>query len=118
MFFGDLVVKLVRDEEGGLWELLAPLSFESSTGYTITAPIGVRTDFVSTPRIPIVFEALGSRCMKAGTLHDYLYQTHEVDRETADKLLQEMLMVEGMSRIEADACFLAVRIGGESHWTK
>ena len=116
MFFGDLIVKLVRDDEGGLWELVSDLSFESSTGITITAIKGTRTDFMTVPRIPFVFDALGDRCMKSGVIHDYIYQTHEVERETADKLLQEMLLVEGMSRIEADACFLAVRVGGESHW--
>jgi hypothetical protein len=115
-FFGDLVVKLVNDEEGGLWELVRPISFESSTGYLITAPIGFRSDFMTIPRIPIVFDHLGDRCMRAGVLHDYAYSSMCVPREDADKLLQEMLIKEGMSRADADLCYLGVRICGESHY--
>lgn len=116
IFYGDLVVKLVRDEEGGIWQLVAPLSFESDTGYLITAPIGSITNFLSTPRIPFVFEALGDRCVKSGTLHDYAYTSKCLPRDEADSLLKEMLIAEGMSNFEAMSCYLAVRLYGESHY--
>jgi hypothetical protein len=42
--------------------------------------------------------------------------THEVDRKTADKLLKEMLLLDGVDEYEAQAFYLAVRLGGGSHW--
>jgi hypothetical protein len=59
---------------------------------------------------------LGDRARKAGTIHDWLYTTHVVDRETADKVLREMLVLDGVDECEAQAFYAAVRIGGGSHW--
>jgi hypothetical protein len=116
-FIGDLVVKLIEDNQSGLWELQAPLAFYSAKlARTFTAPTGFRTDFCSVPRVPIAFPLLGDRARRAGTLHDLLYTTHEVDRETADGLLKEMLLQDGVDECEAQAFYLGVRLGGGSHW--
>ena len=116
-FVGDLVVKLTLDSADSLWELVEPLSFQSDFAVqTFTAPAGTKTDFMSVPRIAGVYDVLGNRCIRAGTVHDWLYQSHVVDRETADNILREMCLVDGMNQYEADGCYLAVRLGGESHW--
>ncbi len=116
-FQGDLVVRLVNDNAQGLWELMQPLSFQSDVAERIiTAPIGHRTDFCSVPRVPFVFDILGDRARKSGAIHDWLYTSHEVSREMADLVLREMLQVDGIGRIEAEEFYLAVRIGGASHW--
>lgn len=116
-FIGDLVVKLIEDNQSGLWELQAPLAFYSAVlDRTFTAPVGFRTDFCSVPRVPVAFALLGDRARRAGTLHDLAYTTHEVDRESADKLLREMLLLDGVDEYEAQVFYLAVRLGGGSHW--
>lgn len=116
-FVGDLMVKLVQDDESGIWELLAPFSFQSSTtGTTITAPQGFRTDFCSVPRVPLAYDMLGNRARMSGTIHDYLYTTHEFPREVADQVLREMLTVNDVGDFEAEIFYQAVRAYGGSHW--
>ena len=116
-FLGDLAVKLITDDESGLWELTAPLSFDSVVaGRTITAPAGHRTDFCSVPRVPLAYDMLANRARKAGTLHDRLYITHELPREVADQVLREMLLQDGVGEFEAQEFFAAVRMFGGSHW--
>lgn len=116
-FIGDLIVKLVQDDESGVWELQAPLSFYSAVNdKTFIAPAGFRTDFCSVPRVPIAYTLLGDRARRSGTLHDLLYTTHEVDRLAADNVLKEMLLLDGVDECEAQAFYLGVRLGGGSHW--
>lgn len=116
-FDGTLIAELIDDDESGIWQLQVPLSFQSDlAGQTFTAPAGFKTDFCSVPRVPIAYTLLGDRARKSGTIHDWLYTTHVVDRETADKVLREMLPLDGVDEIEAEAFFAAVRIGGGSHW--
>ena len=116
-FVGDLVARLVADDESGVWELIEPLSFTSAVaGVTITAPPGHRTDFCSVPRVPLAYDMLGNRARKAGAIHDRLYVTHELPREMADQVLREMLQLDGVGACEAEAFYLAVRSFGGSHW--
>jgi hypothetical protein len=114
---GRLAVALVSDDESGLWELLEPLGFVSAVaGRTVMAPIGHTTDFCSVPRVPLVYEMLGNRARRAGTIHDRLYVTHELTREMADNVLYEMLVNDGVDACEAEHFRLAVRMFGGSHW--
>ncbi len=116
-FIGDLRALLVDDDQSGKWQLLEPLSFKSDlVGQIFTAPAGFVTDFCSVPRVPLAFALLGDRARKSGTLHDWLYTSHVVDRETADKVLREMLPLNGVDACEAQAFYLGVRMGGGSHW--
>lgn len=116
-FVGDLVAKLIEDDESGKWQLTQDLTFVSAVaGQTFTAPIGFTTDFCSVPRVPVAYDMLGNRARKSGTIHDWLYTTHVVDREMADKVLREMLQLNGVDACESEAFFAAVRIGGGSHW--
>lgn len=116
-FIGELDTRLVADDESGLFRLLAPFGYQSDVaGMTITAPTGFETDFCSVPRVPLAYELLGNRARKAGTIHDWLYSTHELPRELADEVLREMLLIDGVGHFEAMEFFLAVRRFGGSHW--
>lgn len=119
-FIGFLDVRLVDDQanEGrGEWELLDRFGFHSALfNRDVYAEKGEMTDFASVPRAPLVFLVAGDRGHKAAVIHDHNYRTQEVDRETADEMLKEALIVEGFSQEEADAWFFGVRMGGESHY--
>lgn len=105
------------DEFGGLWELLAPLAYDSELlGHIITVPAGFVTDFASVPRLPFVYLAEGGRGNKAAVIHDWAYSSQFVDRATADKLLREALIASGYGKLTAGTFYAAVRIGGASHW--
>ena len=119
-FLSKLQVELVDQEaaEGrGSWRLIAPLVFESAVaGRTLEVPAGFVTDFESVPRVPIVFDELGDRAAEAAAVHDWLYASHLVDRETADKLLREAAIETGVTVTQAQLIYLGVRVFGASHW--
>lgn len=116
-FVGQLETRLLRDDRAGLFQLLAPFSFQSDRlGRIVTAPAGFQTDFCSVPRVPLAYDMLGNRARMAGTIHDWLYSSHEVTREQADELLRDMLVIDGVSPCEAEQFYLAVRMFGASHW--
>jgi len=116
-FLSDLDVRLMEDTQDGAWKILAPFTYQSDLlGKTITVRPGFTTDFCSVPHIPGLYEVLGDQFRRAGTVHDWLYSTHEVNRETADRVLREMLLVEGAGEVVAEDFYLAVRVGGGSHW--
>ena len=119
-FIGDLDVRLVDDQsnEGrGTWKLLAAFGFHSDKyNRDFVTAAGQTTDFASIPRQPLIFLVAGDRGHKAAVIHDGLYQTHEVDRETADRVLEEALITEGFTPEEAYSWYLGVHWGGEAHW--
>lgn len=116
-FIGDLDTRLISDDESGVFQLLSTFSFKSDVaGITIVVPIGFQTDFCSVPRVPLAYDMLGNRARKSGTVHDYLYSSHIVTREVADRVLREMLQLDGVDECEAQMFYLAVRAGGGSHW--
>lgn len=107
------------DEFEGLWELLAPLAYDSALlDKVIVVPQGYRTDFASVPRFAGAYLLYGGRGNKAGALHDYLYSTQMVDRKTCDKVLREAMIATGYSKLTAAAFYAAVRVGGGSHWNQ
>lgn len=118
-FLTDLDVRLV-DELQNHWQLLADLRYYSAyLGRELLVPAGFVTDFASVPRIPIIYDLQGGKGDKAAVVHDMLYSTQCVDRETADKVLAEALLACGYSQLTTVGWFYAgVRLFGASHWTK
>lgn len=107
------------DEFAGLWELTAPLAYDSELlGKVIVVPSGFVTDFASIPRLPFVYWAEGGKGSKAAVVHDWIYSAQSVDRKTADQVLREALLACGYSRITANLFYAAVRAGGGSHWNE
>lgn len=116
-FIGNLDTRLIKDDKDGLVQLLAPFSFQSDRlKRTFTAPVGFQTDYCSVPRVPLAYDMLGNRARMSGTIHDWLYSSHETTREEADQVLHEMLLIDGVSECEAGQFYLAVRMFGASHW--
>lgn len=119
-FLTPLDVRLVdglANDGRGEWELLNDFSYQSDYARcTITAKKGERTDFASVPRKPLIWLVAGDKGHKAAVIHDHLYRTQELDRETSDEVLKEAMLVEGYSVEEADAFYFGVRVGGGSHY--
>lgn len=108
------------NEGRGTWKLCKPLVFESDVlKDVIIVPQGFETDFASVPRLPVIFWSLGDRGDLAGVVHDYLYDKEcpiKIERKTADKVLKEALISQGVPRWMAYTMYLGVRIGAKSHF--
>ncbi len=119
-FITDLDVrKLTHDasaDKRGTWKLIAPLVYFSDLAGTITVPGGFVTDFASVPRLPIAFLLAGDTGHAAAVIHDFLYTSHQVRRETADAVFKEALLVGGEPGWRAWLMWAAVRIGGGGPW--
>jgi hypothetical protein len=115
-------INLNNNDGRGTWRLCKPLVYESDVlKDVIQVPAGFQTDFASVPRIPIIFDILGDRGDLAGVVHDYLYDkqcTINTDRKTADKVLKEALIAQGVTAWMAWVMYLGVRIGASSHFRK
>lgn len=112
----ELVDQLAA-EGRGTWRLMAPLVYQSDVAArTIIVPAGFITDFESVPRVPGAFEWLGDRWHAIATVHDWLYTCHAVEREVADQVLREGILISGGTEAEALAVYGGVRLFGESHW--
>jgi hypothetical protein len=108
----ELYVKFLG---GKMWELTAPLTFESAYG-TFTAPAGTLTDFCSVPKVPFVYEWCGDIGEQCGALHDYLYQTGIVPKDIADRVLYIALVESGIGWKKAAAMYQAVKHFGFGAW--
>lgn len=124
-FLNKLQIEQVEDisEQGrGTWKLLSEFKYQSDIlQQIIIVPVGFVTDFCSVPRDPVIFTLLGDRYNYAGTCHDYLYDktcTLNITRLEADKILKEMIIVQGGSKFIANLYYLGVRIGAGSHFRK
>lgn len=119
-FLTVLDVQLVDDsaaEGRGIWRLRNPLVYQSAVaGRLITVPEGFTTDFASVPRLPFVYDLFGDAAHQAAVVHDYLYSTGELSRETADRVLLEAMAAEGVPAWRRYPMYWAVRAFGGSHF--
>jgi len=119
-FVGSLIVEVINDDSQGVFELQRPLSFISLKQHTsVTAPKGFITDFCSVPWVPGIYELLGGKARKSGTIHDYLYSeknTNGIGRSVADSMLREMVQVEGVPVWQSWLFYWAVRLVGWHFW--
>lgn len=107
------------DDGRGTWQLLFPLIYESDilNSEVVAVPEGFITDFASVPRIPVAFLLAGGYGRMAAVIHDYLYTTHQVSRETADSIFREALLAMGEPAWRVELMWMGVRVGGEGPWT-
>ncbi|HUW46536.1 MAG TPA: DUF1353 domain-containing protein [Dehalococcoidia bacterium] len=121
-FVGNLVVEVINDDSQGVFKLQNSLTFISmKTHKTVTAPKGFITDFCSVPWVPGIYELLGGKARKSGTIHDYLYSkvnTDRIGRSMADSMLREMVQVEGVPVWQSWLFYFAVRLFGWHFWQK
>lgn len=112
------------------WVLLEDWTFYSDRlGCEITVKKGFRSDLDSVPRIPVLYSQLKGFARLAAIAHDWLYTTGEitgpeteegiagepVDRDTADKVFNEIMRKEGISSLRRWFIYYGVRFFG---WVK
>jgi len=115
-------VELLEERRAGrlCWRLLEPLVYDSAVaGRTITVPKGFEVDGESIPMLIRVFT--GFDCLRAGSVHDWLYTSHAIDdtpieRDLADRIYREACLAEGLDEVRADQRYSAVSFYAGSHW--
>jgi len=112
-FKTDLVVRYLGGE---LWETTAPLVYDAGRFGIVTVPAGHRTDFCSVPRLPFIYAMVGDIGEPAGTVHDYLYSSGELPRESADRVFYLALRDCGVGPTKAGLMYKAVRVFGTHAW--
>lgn len=97
----------------GTWQLQAPLQYQSDIAKrVIEVPQGFITDYASVPRIPVTYLLTGDTAHPAAVVHDWLYTSHQFDRETSDSILREAALAEGVPSWRATLIYAGVRVGG------
>lgn len=117
-FLSELQMENATGMDDGRWRLIAPLVYQSDVAkMTFTVPTGFVTDLASVPRIPIAYLLAGGTSNEASVVHDFIYSTHPVPRDTADAVLKEASLLTGVPKWRAWLMWAGVRIGGGgSHW--
>lgn len=102
-----------------LYRILTPFVYQSDVaGRMITVPDGFVTDLASIPRIALVFRELEGIADMPGVVHDFLYSTGPLPRETCDQVLKEACLLIGISAWKVWAIYSGVRVGGKSHYMR
>ena len=116
-----------------LWMTLAPLRYRSDLlgGRVILIPAEFVTDLASTPRLPIIWLAVGGRGTRSAVTHDWPYQTGwwlledgtklNVEKDLVDEVFWESLLadpISGAGPMRAREMWAGVRIGGRGVWAE
>lgn len=84
----------------------------------VLVPAGFRTDFASVPAVLRFAFDVDNLVAPAALVHDWLYESQQVDRATADGIFLAALKANGVSSWKARAYWLGVRAGGWTQWGK
>jgi hypothetical protein len=115
-FNGDVILEELGN---GSWKLQDYFSYENDS-----IQVAVKSDFVtdgaSIPKVfwSVVGNPLENDLLKPAIIHDGLYNLMQLKRLECDKLLREMLLFNGTSKMKAYFIYYAVRLFGGSHWRK
>ena len=92
-----------------------PVKFD---GIKILVPAFFIFDGASIPYLlqSVIYSAFHPRVMAPALVHDWLYLNHQVDRETADRILYELLLQNGANGIKALLMLQGVRMFGGLAW--
>lgn len=126
-FLTRLRVDILHPSElsGGrqVYELIEDFTYQSYLLGTITAPLGMRTDFASIPRIAWRYiDPEDPVILMPSVIHDTLYNLRGTicgrpyTREQADLVLREAMRVCGARWDQCAVVHRAVRLFGGSHW--
>jgi len=116
-FYSELHVEVLDD--GRKRKLVKDLIYYSKLlNQIIVVPKGFITDFASVPRIFWNILPPSGRYTKAAVLHDYLYQTHLINKETADNIFKEAMECLGVSKFKIWSMYGAVKFFGASSYEK
>lgn len=107
---GDVVTLYLTDRERCL---LAPIAYVDPWGVRYEVPAGYLTDFASIPRTAWWWLPPDDpKLIYAAAVHDRSYETHELPRLEADRLLIEIASMQGLSTASCALVYSAVRLGG------
>lgn len=80
----------------------------------IIVPKTFITDLDSLKRyMPISYAFLKGIALRAAVIHDYLYHTHNYDKDIADKVFREAMKVLGVGIIKRNLVYWGVVVGGK-----
>jgi hypothetical protein len=79
---------------------------------------GFETDFASIPKIFIPILEWKDKFNKASVIHDWLYNTKQFDRRTADKIFLELMLALGINKFKAHIFYYTVRLFGWLYWRR
>jgi len=116
MFKGPIELKKVSPSE---YTLLGDFSFiDTKSGREVKVRKGYVTDGASIPRIlwSLVGSPFTGKYTASAIVHDALYSSHLLTKESADKLLLGMLKVEKVAPIKSKLMYLGVKYFGHTHW--
>ncbi len=116
-FTSPLIVSPLKD--GRRWQLRKSFTYHFGSQHSrfiIRVPKGFITDFASVPRFLWGWIPYWGKWGKASVIHDYLYQTHQVERSIADAIFYEAMLVEGTKKWKARLMYRAVRLFGFLSW--
>ena len=114
------IFALARDPESDFrkFHVSAELSFRSDLGLEVIILPGLETDGASVPRAFWWYAApFAGKHAPAALIHDGLYATHKISRETADNIFYEAMLDLGVRKSKAWAMFQSVRKFGSAPWT-
>ena len=115
-FLTELETTLLDDDS--IWELDSDLGYHSDLlDCDIWVRKGFQTDFVSVPRIPIVYEAFGDKAHREAVIHDFLYRkdsTPIVTESQANSVFLESMEARGKGWFVRHFMYWGVCVGG---WT-
>lgn len=88
-------------------------------GVTVQVPKFFQYDGSSIPTAawPLIGTPFNPRFMAASVFHDWLYHTHQVARKTADQILHDILIEDGVGETKAWIMLTAVENFGKAYWT-
>jgi hypothetical protein len=115
-FNGEVVLEEMKN---GSWKLQDDFSYEDDF-----IQVDVKSDFItdgaSIPKMfwSIIGNPLENDLLKPAIIHDGLYTLMQLPRDKCDKLLKEMLLFNGTSKVKANLVYIVVRLFGGSHWKK
>jgi hypothetical protein len=110
---------ILKELDNGFWKLQDDFSYENDC-IKATVKSGFTTDGASIPKVlwGIVGNPLEDDLLKPAIIHDGLYALMQLPRPTCDKLLKDMLLFNGVSKVRAYFIYYAVRLAGGSYWGK
>ena len=89
-----------------------------AAGALVRVPKFFQYDGASIP--PAAWQAIGTpfepRFMVAAVFHDWLYHTHQIDKDETDDLFYGLLVASGVNKVKAGLMKAAVETFGDWYW--
>lgn len=112
-FLSPLQAEILHGSGPIRWVLTSSLIYQSDLlRGAVCVPKAFVTDLASVPRLPLVYMLTANVVSEPAVIHDYLYATATVPRDTADRVFLEAMAVAGVSWLRRQAMYLAVRAFG------